>query len=204
MAARRIELRMAGIALASLCFATTTRAQVGYTGPTVGCFGVMCMPVVSLTAFTVPDYAVPWAFTGFPASSELATGGFGSSGFRSVGYGTIARNTEANDADDDRDEAGAQHFNKAAAVYTGVAFTVLVAVLESPIGNGPPSSVAAPQAFLSVASNPISPPVTAHLDFAQTSTLVATPEPITLTLTATGLLALGILAFPRRGRRTNA
>jgi hypothetical protein len=52
----------------------------------------------------------------------------------------------------------------------------------------------------SVASTGPAAPSTAHLEVAESSALVTTPEPMTQTLLATGLLAMGAFILIRRSR----
>ncbi len=228
MAARPTAMKMTGIALASLCSSMAARAQVGYTGPVVGCFGVMCVPVVSIGAYTRPGFTVAWAL-GLPAfSSRVAPPTFGPQGvawgYYSSGAGSssLASNRVRGDDDGQRGRNGRSHqndqgdqddqgnrdrsshvsaFNPATVVYAGLAATALVSFINSSSGAS-----AAPV----VASSEITPvmavPITAHVEFAPatalmaTTELVTTPEPLTQTLVATGLVALGLFVSVRRRR----
>lgn len=172
---------MAGAAVLSLCLSTTTRAQqVVYATSTIGCVDVVCVPTTGIAASSAlrftPDFA---AFDGSTGSSLLP----------SLGKNTNGR---AN-----RDESGDGHFNRATAVYTGVAFGLLVSYLKSSGDSHEPASDVAPM--------PPSVPLTAHLEAGVTSNLVATtPEPTTNALMATGLVALGLGVAHRRRKRSIA
>ena len=231
MAARWTGMRMTGIALAGLCLSGAARAQVGYMGPMVGCYGVMCMPVISVGAYTVPGFAVPWALNSPTLSNQGVAGQFNPKAFatefpsRGVSSSAIPSNrggadddargdAESRDARNDRDDqddrgngrvrdkSHESRFNPATVVYTGLAATTLVSFLNSSSGGS-----TMPVFESSAATPAVTAPVTAHVEFAPATALVATtglvttPEPMTQTLMATGLVALGVLAFIRRRRR---
>jgi hypothetical protein len=180
MAARGTGLRIAGSAVLSLCLSTATPAQqVVYATSTIGCFGVVCVPTAGIAELPAlrftPDFA---AFDGPTGSSLLPSLGKNANG-------------RAN-----RDESGDGHFNRATAVYTGVAFGLLVSYLKtSGDGHAPVSDVA---------PTPPTVPLAAHLEAGVTSNLVATPEPTTNALMATGLIALGLGLARRRRQRSIA
>jgi MYXO-CTERM domain-containing protein len=235
MAARWTGLRMTGIALAGLCFTSVAHAQVGYTGPTVGCFGVTCVPLVSVGAYTATGFAVPWVFDaskfpsqtvggtivptafamGFPSrgnsSSALASNRVGrdDDGKADEGY---RGNRHAQGDRDDRGNGGGRshlsHFNPATVIYTGLAAAAFVSFLNSS-SSVSETPVVASSLQTQAATAPMTTPVTAHVEFAPTATLVATtdlvttPEPTTETLMASGLVALGMLVVIRRRRRAN-
>jgi len=109
----------------------------------------------------------------------------------------ISQNQNAR-GDQDENGQGEFPFNKTAAASTGVAFTLFFTFLNTSLvtshgGDG----------FVSLAAPPaLATPVNAHLEFGETSVIDTNPEPATLVLTATGLLALG--AVLRRRRRRHA
>lgn len=230
MAARWIGMRMAGIALAGLCLSTGVGAQVRYSGPVIGCYGVMCVPAISVGAYTVPGFAVPWALDDPTLTSHGVAGSFNpnalATGFPSRRGNSSAHGSSGVGGDDDarrdeenrgkrhdksdrnthgngRDKSHMSPVNPATVVYTGLAATALVSFLNSSNGGS------ATPAVESLAEIPVvAAPVTAHVEFAPASSLVAatdlvtTPEPMTQTLMATGLVALGALTVIRRRRRT--
>ena len=231
MAARWTGMGVTGIALAALCSSSAARAQSGYTGPMVGCYGITCVPVISIGAYTVPGFAVPWALNDPILSNRSATGQFTANalatGFPSRAVSSSAIPSNRLDGDDDargdegdrnaqnhkgdrddhgngRDRSNASRFNPATVVYTGLAATALVSFLNSSSGA---STMAVFES--SAATAAVTAPVMAHVDFAPATALVATtglvttPEPMAQTLMATGLVVLGMLAFLRRRRGTN-
>jgi MYXO-CTERM domain-containing protein len=223
---------MTGIALAGLCLSTATRAQVGYTGPMVDCYGVVCVPVVSVGAYTVPGFTVPWALRARLLSNQSVAGQLNAStfatGFPSRGVSSSAIPSKRIGRDDDarggkaergkrnhegdqddhgngRGEEQLSRFNPATVIYTGLAATALFSFLNSSSG----ASTTTPVVESSVVTPTVAAPLTAHVEFAPatalmaTTDLVTTPEPMTQTLMATGLVAVGMLVFIRRRRRTN-
>lgn len=185
MAALRTGMRIIGIALTSLCLSTAARAQVLFSGSAANCFGFVCVPITSFATFSGNGLTPRWVASNAPTSS--------------IGFGGFPANQNAQgdqDGDQDEDGLGALHFNKATPAYTGIAFTLFAFLMNDSKGDTPGSGDAAPFTVVT--------PLTAHLDFGETSTLVATPEPMTGALTATGLLALGAAALLRRRRRSIA
>jgi len=207
MAARWTGMRMTGIALAGLCMSTATRAQVGYAGPTIGCYGVMCLPVISVDAHTVPGFTVPWSLRGI-SSSAIPSNRLGRDDDAQGDEADRGGQNHEGDQDDHGNGRGESHlsrFNPATVIYTGLAATALISFLNSSSG----ASTTTPLVESLVVTPTVAAPLSAHVEFATAAALVATtdlvttPEPMTQTLMATGLLAIGMLAFVRRRRRSN-
>jgi hypothetical protein len=182
MAARRTGSRIIGIALAGLLVSSTAGAQILFGGSAAGCYGLVCMPLTSFVTLPGTSVSPRWeTFTGWTNPTEFA----------------ISQNQNAR-GDQDENGQGEFPFNKTAAASTGVAFTLFFTFLNTSLvtshgGDG----------FVSLAAPPaLATPVNAHLEFGETSVIDTNPEPATLVLTATGLLALG--AVLRRRRRRHA
>lgn len=197
MAARSTVGRLTGIALASLCLATASRAQqVVYPGSAFGCYGSVCIPLSSLGLLT-----------GTGLASDL-------SAFRSsAGWGAFTTSGPNGNAQADAGTGSSGfHFNQAVAAYTGLTFGAFIVLLNQP-GHQESSATTAAATnsnadvpAVTNASVDVPPPTTfsipigAHLEFAETSALVTTPEPMTFTLMATGLVALAGITIRRRRR----
>ena len=187
MAARGTGLRIAGVLLATLCLSTAMLAQqVVFALSTIGCPENVCInppSVASLSAFRSNPYV-----TGFDGS---------------IGWGLLPALDKNENGLANRDESGNEHSNKASAVYTGVAFGLLVSLLKSSENEQGRDSDDHGNAF-NAAPVVFSTPAAAHLEFVQTSSVVATPEPTTEALLATGLFALGFGVVRRRRRNSLA
>jgi MYXO-CTERM domain-containing protein len=181
MAALRTGMRIIGIALTSLCLSTAARGQVLFSGSAAGCFGFVCAPITSFATFPGNGLTPRWVGLNAPTGS--------------IGFGGFPANQNAQgdqDGDQGEDGLGAPHFNAATPAFTGIAVTLFAFMMNSH-GDTPANGVETPVTLSS--------PLTAHLDFGETSALVATPEPMSGALTATGLLALGAAVLLRRRRR---
>jgi len=182
MAARRTGSRIVGIALASLLVSSTASAQLLFGGSAAGCFGLVCMPLTSFVTLPGTSVSPRWeTFTGSANSTAFAV-----------------RQDQNAQGDQGENGQGEFHFNKTAAASTGVAFTLFFTFLNTSLATSHGDD-----GFVSLAAPPVlAAPVTAHLEFGETSVIDTNPEPATLVLTATGLLALG--AVLRRRRRKYA
>lgn len=178
MAARRTGMKMTGIALASLCLNTTARAQVLFSASSADCIGMVCVPITSFVTF--PGTGITPRWTSFGASP--------------VSTGFAIRANQNAQGDQEEDLPGTLHFNNATPAYTGIAFTVVAFLMNNSNGDTPVSGDAPPVTVVT--------PLTAHLDFGETSAVVTNPEPMSAALTATGLLALGVGVLLRRRRRS--
>ena len=187
MAARGTGLRITGVVLATLCLSTAISAQqVVFALSTIGCPESVCInppSVPSLSAFRSNPYVS--AFDG------------------SIGWGLLPSPGKNENGLANRDESGNEHSNRATAVYTGVAFGLLVSLLKSSQNEQGRDFDDQGNAF-NTAPVVFSTPATAHLEFVQTSSVVATPEPTTQALLATGLFALGVGVVRRRRRNSMA
>jgi len=188
--------------------------------------------VSSVGAYTLPGFTVPWALRTPISSNQSVSGPFNPMAFatafpsRGVSSSAIPSNRLGRDDDaqgDEADRGGQNHegdqddhgngrgeshlsrFNPATVIYTGLAATALISFLNSSSG----ASTTTPLVESLVVTPTVAAPLSAHVEFAPAAALVATtdlvttPEPMTQTLMAIGLLAIGMLAFIRRRRRSN-
>lgn len=194
MAARRTGSRIIGIALVGLCVATTARAQLVLAGSVGGCAGLVCLP---LTGFvTLPEEASSVRWETFTNSTNPAAFGLSHRKEHGRGWGNRGKHED--------DNLGPFHLDNAAAASAGFVFTLFFTVLNSSLGASNETGIAGTGGVADVtAPATFGAPITAHLDVGETS-VIANPEPATLALVATGLLAVaGAERLRRRRRRGN-
>ena len=185
MAARSTALRIAGVALASLCVSTAMPAQQLFAGWKTGCFGVVCVPATGLGLLPGSGSAPEWAGYGSPAAQNALAA-------------KIARvKNGSNKSDEGGSDLDDTHLDKTVAASTGIAFVVAVSVLNSQNGRGQDTDNQDDTPTFSA-------PLNAHLEIAQTSDVIANPEPSTQALMASGLLVIGAAAVRRRRRKSIA
>jgi len=194
MAARRTGSRLVGIALVTLCVSTAAHGQqVLFAGSAAGCFGMVCVPLTSFVTLPGSGISPRWeTFTGPTNTSAFETN----------------HENENSQGGQNEDDRGVLHFNKATAASTGLAFTLFVSFLNASLANSHADHSTGTDDFARFAGvadpTTFSTPVAAHLEFAETSAIVTSPEPATLALMATGLLAVAGAGLLRRRRRRAA
>jgi hypothetical protein len=138
---------------------------------------MVCVPLTSFVTLPGSGISPRWeTFTGPTNTSAFETN----------------HENENSQGGQNEDDRGVLHFNKATAASTGLAFTLFVSFLNASLANSHADHSTGTDDFARFAG------------VAETSAIVTSPEPATLALMATGLLAVAGAGLLRRRRRRAA